>query len=448
MAERSVDVAQLIDDGKLGRLQITIVIWLSALMVLEGFDMQAMAFAAPAIIKEWGAGRAAFGPVLSASLLGYMVGALALGAVGDVLGRKMIIVAGAVIFGLFSLVTVFAASLPALMVLRFGAGIGLGASVPAGVALASEYVPLKMRSTAVGIIYVGYTLGAGLGGFLVAWTIPAYGWHSVFYIGGVLPLLVGGGLVLVLPESVRFLVLRKNDPRRVAAILRRLRPDRIFAEGTQFVVHEETRQHSSVVSLFSDNRAVMTLLLWFAFIFGFVGHHFLTGWLPTVISDAGFSVSQAVIAAGLYQIGGTIGSYAIGLAMDRWGKGVVALTYALAVPFVVALGVTSSITLIYCAVFIAGIFIPGGGNVGLIATAGMLYPTTMRSTGTGWAMGVGRIGSIMGPVIGGILLTAGLSQMLLFMLAAIPLLSASTAIFALTLNRRRSSLSPAKLAST
>src|SRR5258706_9496408 len=201
--ERTVDLISLIDNERLSRLQLAIAAMLATLMALEGFDMQAMAFAAPQIIKEWGVSRAAMGPVLSASLLGYLVGALTLAAAGDRLGRKKIIVSGTLIFALFTLATAYAPSLSALLVLRFVAGLGLGGSIPTGVAFVSEYMPTRLRATTVGILYTVYALGGGLGGFLVAWTIPKFGWPSVFYIGGGLPLVIGLVLALKLPESVR-----------------------------------------------------------------------------------------------------------------------------------------------------------------------------------------------------------------------------------------------------
>jgi AAHS family 4-hydroxybenzoate transporter-like MFS transporter len=437
MVEKDIiDISKLIEDHSLGKVQISIVIWLSALMMLEGFDVQAMAFAAPAIIKQWGASRAVFGPVLSASLFGLMVGALAFTVASDMLGRKKVIVTGTVVLGLFSLLTVFATTPWELMFLRFLAGLGLGAAFPTGISLVSEYVPSKMRGTIVGIIYVGYTLGASLGGLLVAWTMQVFGWHSIFYIGGLLPLIVAVGLAYKLPESLHFLILKKAERARIVAILQKLWPDRDFGATVQFVVPENPSRHSSFTSLFTERRVLMTLLLWVAFIFGYVGHHFLTGWLPTILSDAGFSIREAVSAASIYQLGGTIGGFLVGRALDRWGRNIVALSYVIAIPFLVVLGAASSIVSIYVSVFLAGIFLLGA-QIGIATIATSCYPTFMRSTGTGWAMGIGRIGSIAGPIIGGILLSTGISRASLLVWAGTPLLGSAAAIVLLGMQVRR-----------
>src|SRR5258706_6964459 len=434
--ERSVDIASLIDDERVSRLQIAITAMLAALMVTEGFDMQAMAFAAPQIIKEWGVSRAAMGPVLSARLLGYLVGALTLAAPGDRLGRKKIIVSGTLIFALFTLATAYAPSLSALLVLRFVAGLGLGGSIPTGVAFVSEYMPTRLRATTVGILYAVYALGGGLGGFLVAWTIPKFGWPSVFYIGGGLPLVIGLVLALKLPESVRFLVLKGRDPDRVLKTVRALRPERNFAAPILFVVAEEKRERASVAALFSEKRAVMTSLLWLAFIASFLGHHFLTAWLPTLLSDGGLSISAAVSGGALYQMGGTVGSLVFGRPIDRWGKIVIAGVYLAAMPFIAPLGSISSVAFLVASAFLAGVFVVVG-QVGIIALAGSLYPTAVRSTGTGWAMGIGRIGSITGPIIGGLLLEAGYSRATLFMLTTIPLFCCALRLIALMPHPRR-----------
>jgi AAHS family 4-hydroxybenzoate transporter-like MFS transporter len=433
---RTVDIASIIETDRLSKLQLAIVAMLAALMVTEGFDMQAISFAAPQIIKDWSVSRAAMGPTLSASLMGYLVGALTLAAAGDKFGRKKIIVAGTLIFAFLTLACAFAPSLSALLVLRFLAGLGLGGAIPTGVAFVSEYVPTRLRATTVGILYAVYALGGGLGGFLAAWTIPKFGWPSVFLIGGGLPLAIALLLVLRLPESVRFLVLNGRDPDRVLEILCALRPERSFDSSARFVVTEEKRERSSIAALFSEKRAGMTSLLWLAFIMSFLGHHFLSAWLPVLLSDSGLSIAAALSGGALYQIGGTVGSLAFGRPIDKWGKIVIAGVYLAAIPFVAPLGLISLFGYVVASAFLAGVFVVGG-QVGIIAMAGSLYPTSMRSTGTGCAMGIGRLGSITGPIIGGLMLEAGYSQATLFELAAIPLFCCALAVLALLVHTRK-----------
>src|SRR5579864_3933739 len=220
MAERTLDVGALIE-GRLARPQITIALWLCTLMVLEGYDMQTLSFAAPAILREWQVSRADFGWVLSAHLTGYLIGALILSFFGDRIGRKNIIVAGAVIFGACTFAAGFSASPWELYVWRFGAGIGLGGAIPTGIALAAEYMPKRVRATTIGLMFVGYNVGAAAGGFIAAWTIADYGWPSVFFIGGIAAIPMFIGIALAIPESVRFLIVRGAPAREVAVIVQR-----------------------------------------------------------------------------------------------------------------------------------------------------------------------------------------------------------------------------------
>jgi AAHS family 4-hydroxybenzoate transporter-like MFS transporter len=426
---RSIDVGALIEGGGMSRFQVSLVSWLCVLMAVEGFDMQVMAFAAPTVLKEWGVSRAVFGPVLSASLFGYMLGAFALASAADKLGRKTVILAGLTIFGVFTLVTPVATDLSLLMVLRFLAGCGLGAAVPTGVALNAEYVPTRVRATAIGAMYVTYNIGAAGGGFLAGWLIPKLGWHSIFIIGGLAPLILAVLMLFNVSESVRFLILRGGHERRIVGVLKKLAPKLEVGPGDRLVVGQEERHAASPLKLFTDNRAAMTVVLWLAIITSFMGHHFLTNWLPTVLSDAG--VSNAVIVSALFPLGGALGSLAVGNALDRRGLRMVALAFLVSTPFVFAMGQSSHLGgMTAVIVFLAGFFVLGG-QLGLNASAATLYPTFLRSTGAGWALGIGRVGSIMGPIVGGLLIASGISQTLLFLVAACPMLACALCILLL-----------------
>ena len=400
-------------------------------MMIEGFDMQVMAYAAPGVLAEWKVARSALGPVLSASLFGYMIGGFTLSAAADHFGRKTMILIGLVLFGAFTLATPLAGSVNALMALRFLAGLGLGAAIPTGLALSAEYTPLRFRGTAIGLMYVAYNLGAAGGGFLASWALPQFGWRSIFYMGGVAPLALGVLMVFGLSESVRFLALRGGQEKRVAAILRKLTGDATLTEADHPTSTREERQPASPARLFADGRTPMTLLLWLAIVSSFMGHHFLTNWLPTVMSDAGYPVSHAVVIGGLFSLGGSLGSITFGRAMDRRGLGIIALAFLVACPCVVLIGVASSVEVVVAAVvFLAGFFVLGG-QLGLNASAALLYPTFLRSTGAGWGLGVGRIGSILGPIVGGVLIASGMSRPVLFAIAAAPILVCALAIVAL-----------------
>src|SRR5579862_686631 len=233
---KSIDVAALIESQKTNWFRVSIVVLACAIMLMEGYDIQVLAYAAPSIIKAWQIKPSYFGPIFGFSLFGYMLVATVLSNFADRIGRKKIILGGIFLFGAFNLATVYAHSLSVLLILRFLAGIGLGASIPSTIALTVEYFPTRARATMIGVLFAGYTVGATLGGFIAADLIPRFGWQSVFYLGGIAPIALAAALLFTLPESVRFLALARNQPGRVAAILARLRPDLAFERDAQFVV--------------------------------------------------------------------------------------------------------------------------------------------------------------------------------------------------------------------
>lgn len=433
MTAGPIDLVALIEDKCANRFRVSLVIMTCAIMLLEGYDIQVLAYAAPSIIKAWNVNRAYFGPVFGFSLFGYMLGATLLSNLADRLGRKKIILSGILVFGVFNLASAFAHTLTVLLILRFLAGIGLGASIPSTIALAVEYFPARARATVIGVMFVGYTVGAMIGGFIAARLIPQYGWPSVFYIGGLLPLALAAFLLFLLPESVRFLALTGKHTKKIAAILTRLRPDLTIGRDTQFVVREEKQRGIPVQHLFTEGRARMTLLLWFAYITSLLGHYFLTSWLPTLLVGAGVPLSHAVITAGLLQGGGGLGGLLLCWLLDKRGISVIAIAFALAAPLIILIGPFARISdfLLMALIFVTGGCLLGG-QIGLNAVSGTFYPTYIRSTGSGWALGVGRVGSILGPVLGGVLISLSIPISTLFAFAAIPMLCCGSATYLLS----------------
>lgn len=234
-----------------------------------------------------------------------------------------------------------------------------------------------------------------------------------------------------MPESIRFLALQKDKTSQVASIAGKLVAGQTFGGDTKFVLREENRTGVSVKNLFTEGRAFMTVMLWLAFVASLLGHTFLTNWLPTVLSGEGMSLSHAVISGALLQFGGAFGSILIGWLLDRRGIITIAVAFALSVPLIIFIG-SAHITdaVLMSAVFLTGICMLGG-QVGLNAISGSIYPTYVRSTGAGWAFGVGRVGSILGPLIGGVLIGWGQPARLLFIYAAIPFLCCAGAAYLL-----------------
>ena len=428
----TIDIAEFIDQQPVGAFQIKLLLACAAVLFLDGFDTQAVGYVAPALAREWGLTKAALGPVFSAGLFGLMIGALLFGPLADRVGRKKIIILSTLAFGIGTLVTAFVQDVNSLLAVRFLTGLGLGGAMPNAIAMTSEFNPRRRRATMVMIMFCGFSVGAALGGLLAAALIPHFGWRSVFVIGGAAPLLLVPVLALWLPESVRFLALTGRAHQRVAGLLGLINPKAAFAPGAQFVIHETELRGIPVLHLFRDGRAPVTLLLWVVFFMSLLDLYFLSNWLPTVLNDLGASMSSAAAIGSMLQVGGVVGTFALGSIIDRFSFRALALVYFLAVFAVGAIGqLGHSVVFVTMAIFAAGFCIVGG-QIAANALAAGFYPTAVRATGVGWALGIGRVGSIVGPLIGGALLSANWSAASVFAAAAGAALCAALAAFSLS----------------
>lgn len=428
-ANAEIDVPALIDRLPIGSFQIRVLLICAAVLFVDGFDTQAIGYVAPALAQEWKLSRGALGPVFSAGLFGLMLGAIAFGTLADRVGRKRIIVIATAAFGLGTLATVLAQDATSLMVLRFLTGLGLGGAMPNAVALTSELAPHRRRATMVMAMFAGFSIGAALGGLLAAALIPAFGWRAVFLVGGLVPLLLTPLLAVSLPESIRYLALVGGRDRDVAALLRQVDPTLRTADDTRFVVPEPRLPGLPVAHLFAERRAGTTLLLWVVFFMSLLDLYLLSNWLPTVLNDLGVSVSSAAAIGAMLQVGGVVGTFALGRIIDRFSFRALAVTYLGAAVAVAAIGLSGhAIALVTMAIFAAGFCIVGG-QIASNALTATYYPTAIRATGMGWALGIGRIGSIVGPLIGGAMLANHIDVQTLFLVAAIPaLVAAATAL--------------------
>jgi AAHS family 4-hydroxybenzoate transporter-like MFS transporter len=427
-----VDVAEFIDQQPIGRFQIKLLVTCAAVLFLDGFDTTAIGYVAPSLAREWGLTKGALGPVFSAGLFGLMIGALLFGPLADRIGRKRIIILSTLAFGIGALATAFARDVNTLLAIRFLTGLGLGGAMPNAVAMTSEFNPRRRRATMVMIMFCGFSVGAALGGLLAAPLIPHFGWRSVFVVGGVAPLLLVPILALWLPESVRFLALTGRANTRVAGLLGLISPRAAFAPAARFVVHEPELPGIPVLHLFKEGRTLVTLLLWVVFFMSLLDIYFLSNWLPTVLNDLGASVSEAALIGSMLQVGGVVGTFALGSIIDRFSFRALALVYFIAVFAVGAIGQLSHSTVfVSMAIFAAG-FCVVGGQIAANALAAGYYPTSVRATGVGWALGVGRVGSIVGPMVGGVLLTMKWNAASVFVAAALAALCAALAAFFLS----------------
>jgi MFS transporter, AAHS family, 4-hydroxybenzoate transporter len=427
-----IDVAAFINDQPVGRLHIRLLLLCAAVLFADGFDTQAIGYVAPELTRGWHLTRGALGPAFSSGLFGLMIGALLLGPVADRIGRKRIIVWSTVAFGVGSVATILAQDLHSLALIRFLTGLGLGGAMPNTVALMAEFSPRRRRATLVMVMFCGFSVGAAAGGLLAAVLIPHFGWKSVFVIGGVAPLLLAPILARALPESIRFLAADGRENERVARLMKLLAPTAQLPANARFVVSEQGHARMPVAELFAAGGTGTTLLIWVVFFMSLLDLYLLSNWLPTLLNELGASISVAAAIGALLQVGGFIGALTLGNFIDRFSFRALAVTYLLASFAIIAIGFSGhSIALAAVAIACAGFCIVGGQTASN-ALAATYYPTRVRSTGVGWALGIGRIGSIIGPLAGGVILARNAGVEMLFISAAVPALLACVASFALS----------------
>ncbi|MCO4878309.1 aromatic acid/H+ symport family MFS transporter [Paraburkholderia caribensis] len=429
MKPRIIDVQQFLDDHRFSAFQWTILVLCFFVVAVDGLDTAAMGFIAPSLVIEWGVTKAALAPVMSAALFGLAIGALTAGPLADKYGRKRVIVASALIFGVASLSSSASWSLWSLTAFRFLTGLGLGAAMPNTVTLISEYAPRSRRALLSTLMFCGFSLGSASSGFVASHIIPAYGWRSLLVVGGVLPLVLVFLLIIVLPESVRFLVCKGAPAARIGKILRRISLDTDFSNAV-FTVPEEigATSESSIKALFLHNNGTGTVLLWVTYFMGLVVVYMLTGWLPTLMKEAGIPLAQAAVVTGMFMFGSTFGTILMGWLMDRMNNHVVmGVSYAAAAICVVAIGMhPGDVDLLRVLVFAAGFAM--GAQVSMVILAAQFYQTQYRATGVSWMLGIGRFGGILGASTGGVLMTLGWDFQTIFFGLAIPAVLAAMAV--------------------
>ena len=392
-----IDVQALLDTRPVGGRQIMVVALCGLVALLDGLDLQSIGLAAPAMMGALHVPPPAFGAVFSAALAGLAIGAFSLGPVADRVGRKRVLVVATLCFGVFTLATASATNLTTLLTYRFGAGLGLGGAMPSFISLACEYLPRRLRPAIVSLLWAGFPLGGVFGGLLGSRIIPEYGWPSIFIVGGVIPVLLGLVLIVVLPESIAFLLASGAPAEQIAATLKGILGP--LPPGARFVRPDTRAEGVPIGRLFQDGRAVATVLLWVAFFSGFMVLVINSAWVPLLLRGVGIEIARSALALAVFNFGSVIGSGGAGYLVARFG--------ALAVLPVSFLGSAVSFAAIgYAAPDIAGVTVAEGAlgiflgcaSSGLIALAAVSYPTAMRSTGVGWSMGMGRFGSFVGPL--------------------------------------------------
>jgi MFS transporter, AAHS family, 4-hydroxybenzoate transporter len=421
MAEQAVvQVSRLLDERGLSAFHIKLIIWSLLIAGIDGYDIGAIALAAPHLVTAWGVPRNALGPVLTASLVGILFGSAFFGWVGDHFGRKVALIASNLLFGVLTFVAAFATNLDQLVLLRGLAGLGIGGVIPNVVALNVESAPRKIRAT-LALIAVGFVpLGGAIPGLVDAWLVPQYGWQILFLIGGIAPIIFAIAAAFGLPESIKFMAVHERHRRAMEKVIAAIRPDFDVPANARFVVEDEKQfQGFNPVYLFRDGLALITPLLWLLFALNLMGYFFLLSWMPTVLTAAELPRSTAAYAVTLLQVGGTIGSIVLCRWLDRHRFLAIAILFVIAVPAVAIIGVAgvTSKPALLVATFFAG-FCVLGIQSGINVAGALVYPTSLRANGSGWELGIGRIGSIVGPLVGALIIGQPVQQ--IYLLSSIP----------------------------
>jgi AAHS family 4-hydroxybenzoate transporter-like MFS transporter len=446
LSQQTVQIEPLVDDQKIGWFNIKLLLWSWLAMFADGFDISALSFAAPELVREWGVPRSAFGYAFAASNVGVLFGAPLLGYLGDKYGRRVAIVLGSVIFGLGTLSMTLATNLDQMTVLRFLTGIGIGGLMPNTIALSAELSPRRWRATLVVLMFTGITLGSGTPGYVAGWIIPHFGWEIMFIVGGVVPLAVAVCLWFVLPESVKFLAARPERREELLRTARTMRPDLQLTADTQFVSAEVSEAPAGATAarssgsgflglgqIFRGSLKFITPLLWLCFATTLMANFFLNNWIPIILESHGLTPKEAAFASTLYHVGGTVGGVLVSLVLNRFGYSAIVALFVLAPLAIFSMGLPGNSHLM--TTFVTGLagFAVLGVQFGNNACSGLIYPTEARSKGVGWALGIGRIGSIVSPIIGGMLIAQNMPMNELFAWAASPMVVGAVAGLGVTL---------------
>jgi len=415
----TVDIATIIDEQKFGSFHLTVVSVSFLLMLADGYDNISIAYIAPLLIQEWGVDKSVLGPLFSAGLLGGQFGPPLFGYLGDRFGRKTSIILGAFFFGVFTLAQAWANSLGSMMALRFIAGIGIGGVLPITVALNSEFAPRRIRGSMTMLSFVGVALGGALGGLVSSMFMGTYGWQVIFWTGGIAPFLVGILALFVFPESLKFLSLKPARRAELLQVLAKLAPDAKVPEGAQFVLSDETnRAKFAFKDLLEGRLAWITPLFWIANVISLMVFFFVNQWTPVLLASSGLPVERAALSTTLFMLGGFAGVLAIMRPVDKFGLIPVPILFAISIPAVGLIGVAGLPELTVMALVGLAGFCLIALQFGIIATESQVYPTYIRSWGVGSCFAFGRVGSVIGPLVGGAMLARGVPMQNIFFVAS------------------------------
>ena len=428
-AGTNVNVQTFLNESKFSLFQWIVFGICFLIVLLDGFDTAAIGYIAPSLLGEWKIDRSALAPVLSAALFGLAFGALASGPLADRFGRKAVLLASVLIFGLACLASSWSGGLTELVTWRFITGLGLGAAMPNAATLMSEYCPDGRRATLTNAMFCGFPVGAAFGGFFAAWMIPTFGWRSVLLLGGIAPLVLLVAMVLLLPESVRYMVTKGQTVEKIRAVLSNISASANSAAS--FILTEKapaTTASNGIGVIFSPAYLVGTISMWVAYFMGLVVFYSLVSWMPILFKDAGMIQQTATLISALFPLGG-LGAIAAGMLMDKMNPNkIVAAAFGLGAIGVWAIGQSAgNLGLLMVLVLGAGTLMTSAQTC-LPALAADFYPTAGRATGVSSMLGIGRFGGVAGPFLVAQLQVWKMGFAEIFTIVAIPALIAAVAL--------------------
>ena len=437
----AIDVAQVVENRRLNLFNYKLIAASWILTVFDGFDLSIAAFAAPYMRDDMGLGPNQLANILSAGLLGTVIGAIVFSSISDRVGRRPVLLGCSFAFGLLTLAMGFAPSYEWLVAIRFLDGIAIGAVVPIAWALNSEYVPKRLRATVVTVIMVGYSVGTSGAGPITVFLEPHFGWRGLFIFGGLGSILAAGLLVATLPESIRWLVLRGGRKPRVRAILGLLGQDTSrISQSADFVLGDEADisvRKTRFSDLFAGWLRYATPLIWLAYTAAIIAVYYVNGWGPIILEELGFDRTTAAMATAFGGVMGSVAGLAIMRFTDRFGYVTVLFYPTLLVPILLVLGLvplSQDAVLILAMVALALI---GGMTFAVLSIIAPLYPTPIRASGSGWANSVGKLGGVLGPIFGGWMLASEMPIIRSYALLALMPAIVIAAMFAIMAAKRR-----------
>ena len=416
-----VQVSHLLDERGVTSFHVKLIVWSLFIAFIDGYDISAIALAAPHLVAAWHVSPAALGPVFSASLVGILFGSAAFGWIGDRYGRKTALIGSLLLFGAFTWIAAYATNLEQMFWLRLVAGLGIGGVIPNMIAINIESAPRQSRGT-LGLIATGLVpLGGAIPGVVAATLVPQHGWPILFLIGGIAPIVIAVVAFLGMPESVKFMTIHEGQRPNLVKLLKLLRPDLNVPDNARFVIEDE-RQFPGFnpAYLFKEGLALITPLLWLLFALNLMGYFFLLSWTPTLLTAAKLPPATAALTSASLQVGGTVGALLLCRWLNRHRFLAISVLFVAAVPVVGSLGylgITSTKTTLLAASFLAG-FCVLGIQSGINVAGALIYPTSLRANGSGWQLGIGRLGSIVGPLVGALFVSLPVDR--LYMWSALP----------------------------